>query len=329
MRAVVCREFKDIDDLEIGQLEPQPLTPDGVRIQVGAAGLNFPDVLMIQGKYQVKPPPPFVPGMEGAGTVLEVGPDVRGLKPGQRVMGFGGGGGWFAEQTVMPQASVYPIPGAMPFEIAAGFPVVYGTSHYALSERAKLKPGEVLVVHGASGGVGMTAVELGLTMGATVIGTGGSEEKLQAVTALGAAHVINYSRESIRDRVLELTGGRGADVIYDAVGGDCTDQSMRCIARNGRLLVIGFTSGRIPTVKTNLPLLKECTVIGVAFRRYGLEEPAGHRAAIEHVLALWSAGKLRPHVSQIYALADVKQAMAALMARRVIGKVVLTNQGDK
>jgi NADPH:quinone reductase len=325
MRAVICREFKDIADLEIGAFEPKPLTPDGVRIKVGAAGLNFPDVLVIQGKYQVKPPLPFVPGMEGAGTVLEVGSEVRGLKPGQRVMGFGGGsGGWFAEETVMPQDGIYPIPDAMPFEIAAGFPVVYGTSHYALVQRGRLKRGEVLLVHGASGGVGMTAVELGLAMGATVIGTGGSDEKLKAVTALGAAHVINYARESIRDRVLELTGGRGADVIYDAVGGDCTDQSMRCIARHGRLLVIGFTSGRIPTVKTNLPLLKECSVIGVAFRRYGLEEPAAHRAVLDEVLGLWSAGKLKPHVSAMYPLEQVKDAMAALVARRVVGKLVLT-----
>jgi NADPH2:quinone reductase len=239
-------------------------------------------------------------------------------------MGFGGGGGWFAEQTVMPEASVYVIPDRMPFEIAAGFPVVYGTSHYALAQRGQLKPGEVLVVHGASGGVGMTAVELGLAMGATVIGTGGSDEKLKAVTTLGAAHVINYSRESIRDRVLALTQGRGADVIYDAVGGDCTDQSMRCIARNGRLLIIGFTSGRIPTVKTNLPLLKECSVIGVAFRRYGLEEPVGHRAAIERVLELWSTGKLRPHIGGTYPIEQITTAMHALMARQVVGKLVLT-----
>jgi len=324
MRAVICREFKDIDDLEIGEMPAPALTPDGVRVGIKAAGLNFPDVLMIQGKYQVKPPTPFVPGMEGAGTILEVGADVRGVKPGDRVLGFGGGGGWFAEQRIMPGGLVQKIPDSMPFEIAAGFPVVYGTSYYALVERGRLQEGETLLVHGASGGVGMTAVELGLSMGATVIGTGGSDEKLKAVTALGARHVINYSREPIRERVLELTQGRGADVIYDAVGGDCTDASMRCIARNGRLLIIGFTSGRIPTVKTNLPLLKECAVIGVAFRRFGLEQPEAHRAVIAKVLDMFAQGQLKPHISATYPLDRVKDAMRALMARQVVGKLVLT-----
>jgi NADPH:quinone reductase len=324
MRAVICREFKDIDDLAIGEMPAPELTPDGVRVGIKAAGLNFPDVLMIQGKYQVKPPTPFVPGMEGAGTVLEVGAEVRGVKPGDRILGFGGGGGWFAEQRIMPGGLVQKIPDNMPFEIAAGFPVVYGTSYYALVERGRLQKGETLLVHGASGGVGMTAVELGLSLGATVIGTGGSDEKLKAVTALGASHVINYSREPIRERVLELTQGRGADVIYDAVGGDCTDQSMRCIARNGRLLIIGFTSGRIPAVKTNLPLLKECSVIGVAFRRYGLEQPEAHRAVIARVLDMYAQGQLKPHVSATYPLDRVKDAMRALMARQVVGKLVLT-----
>jgi NADPH:quinone reductase len=324
MRAVICREFKDIDDLAIGDMPAPELTPDGVRVGIKAAGLNFPDVLMIQGKYQVKPTTPFIPGMEGAGEILEVGSDVRGVKVGDRVLGFGGGGGWFAEQRIMPGGLVQKIPDNMPFEIAAGFPVVYGTSYYALVERGHLQKGETLLVHGASGGVGMTAVELGLSLGATVIGTGGSDEKLKAVTALGAKHVINYSREPIRERVLELTGGRGADVIYDAVGGDCTDASMRCIARNGRLLIIGFTSGRIPSVKTNLPLLKECSVIGVAFRRYGLEQPDAHRAVIAKVLDMFARGELKPHVSATYPLDRVKDAMRALMARQVVGKLVLT-----
>lgn len=323
MRAVICREFKDIDDLAIGEMPTPELTPDGVRVGIKAAGLNFPDVLMIQGKYQVKPPTPFVPGMEGAGTILEVGAEVRGIKPGDRVLGFGGGG-WFAEQRIMPGGLVQKIPDSMPFEIAAGFPVVYGTSYYALVERGRMEQGETLLVHGASGGVGMTAVELGLSLGATVIGTGGSDEKLKAVTALGAKHVVNYSREPIRERVLELTQGRGADVIYDAVGGDCTEASMRCIARNGRLLIIGFTSGRIPTVKTNLPLLKECAVIGVAFRRFGLEQPEAHRAVIAKVLDMFAAGQLKPHVSATYPLDRVKDAMRALMARQVVGKLVLT-----
>jgi len=324
MHAVLCNAFSSIEDLAWGERAGAPLAPDQVRIQVAAAGLNFPDVLMIQGKYQVKPPLPFVPGMEGAGTVLETGAAVTMFKPGDRVMGFGGGVGWFAEQTVMPAHTVYKIPDAMPFEVAAGFPVVYGTSHYALARRARLRPGETLLVHGASGGVGMTAVELGKAMGATVIATGGSDEKLEAVRRHGADHVINHIRESVRDRVKELTQGRGADVIYDAVGGDLTDQSMRCINRNGRLLIIGFTSGRIPKVPTNLPLLKECQVVGVAFREFGLKEPAAQRAVMDEALAMWSQGKLKPQVGVRYPISRIKEAMTALMARQIVGKVVLT-----
>ena len=324
MRAVICNAFGEIDDLEIGERPAPPLAPDQVRIRVAAAGLNFPDVLMIQGKYQVKPPTPFVPGMECAGTVTQCGAAVSELKPGDRVMVFGIGDGCFAEEVCLPATRAYKIPDAMPFAVAAGFPVVYGTSYYALTDRGHLKPGEVLVVHGASGGVGLTAVEIGKALGATVIGTGGSDIKLSVAERAGADHVINYSRESIRDRVRELTQGRGADVIYDAVGGDATDQSMRSINRNGRLLVIGFTSGRIPKVATNLALLKECSIVGVSFRQFGHREPQAQRAMLNKLMDMWSEGRLKPHVSATYPLARIKDAMQALMARQVTGKVVLT-----
>jgi len=324
MHAVLCRAFRDIDDLEWGECAAPALQPDQVRIKVAAAGLNFPDVLMIQGKYQVKPTPPFVPGLECAGTVLEAGAATTGFKPGDRVMGFGTGGGCFAEQAVMPADHVYRIPDAMPFPIAAGFPVVYGTSYYALVDRGALKPGEVLVVHGASGGVGLSAVEIGKALGAVVIGTGGNDAKLAVARQAGADHVINYTRESIRDRVKALTEGRGADVIYDAVGGDATDQSMRSINRHGRLLVIGFTSGRIPKVATNLALLKECQVVGVSFRQFGQRENAKARANMSKLLAMWSDGRLKPHVSATHPMPKVKNAMHALMARQVTGKLVLT-----
>ena len=225
-----------------------------VKIAVHAAGLNFPDTLMVAGKYQVKPPFPFSPGMECAGVVTAVGDEVTEVKPGDRVMATPGNGG-MAEEVIAPADSVFRIPDRMSFEQAAGFPVTYGTVYYALVDRAQLKPGEVLLVNGAAGGVGSNAVEIGKILGAKIIATAGSSEKLEVAKRLGAEEGINYSKESIKDRMKALTNGRGADVIFDPVGGDVFDESLRSIAMDGRLLVIGFASGRIPAVPANVVLL--------------------------------------------------------------------------
>jgi len=323
VQAMVARVFGGPEILELGPLELPPLGPAMVRIRVHAAGLNFPDTLMIAGKYQVKPPFPFAPGMECAGVVEAVGEKVRDVKPGDRVLATTGTGA-FAEAVVTPAANVFKIPASMSFEIAAGFPITYGTTIHALQDRGRLKKGEILLVHGAAGGVGLNAVELGCQMGATVIGTVGSDDKAAIVKQYGAAHVINYNTESIKDRVKELTDGHGADVIYDAVGGDAFDQSLRCIAWDGRLLVIGFASGRIPEAPANLALIKGCSIVGVFWGAFAAREPERNRANFAALFSLFEQGKLKPHVSATFPLAQVPQAMQALLSRKTTGKVVIT-----
>lgn len=323
VKAMVCNAWGGPDSLSLADLPLPALGPKDVRIKVHAAGLNFPDTLMIAGKYQVKPAFPFAPGMECAGVIEAVGDKVTDLKPGDRVMATTGNGA-FGEMVNCPAASAYKIPDAMPYEIAAGFPITYGTTYHALVDRGRMKAGEVLLVHGAAGGVGLNAVELGRELGATVIGTVGSDEKAAIVKQYGAAHVINYSKESIKDRVKELTGGNGADVIYDAVGGDAFDQSLRCIAWDGRLLVVGFASGRIPEAPANLALIKGCSIVGVFWGAFAARDPQKNRANFAALLALYEQGKLKPHVSATFPLSQVPQAMQALLSRKTTGKVVIT-----
>jgi len=323
MKAIVCKAFGPIDSLDHEDFPEPKCGPGQVRLKVRAAGCNFPDILQVAGKYQFKPPFPFVPGMEAAGDVLEVGAGVTGFKVGQRVIARGGTGS-YAEQMVAPARDVLPMPDNMSYAHGAAFPVTYGTTYHALVQRGELKKGEVLLVHGASGGVGLTAVELGKLMGATVIGTGGNDEKLKVVTQYGADHVINYSREKIRDRVKELTGGKGADVIYDAVGGDAMDESMRCVNWNGRVLVIGFASGRIAEVPTNLCLLKGCSIVGVFWGNFTQKEPELNAENFRKLLQLYAEGKLKPHVSMTFPLAEATKALHALEDRKATGKVVLT-----
>jgi len=322
MKAQLCKAYGGPDDLAFEDIaEPVPAKGQ-VRIAIHAAGVNFPDSLIIAGTYQFKPAFPFSPGMEVAGEVVEVGEGVSQVAVGDRVMSTCGHGG-YAEQVVAPESSVFRIPDSMDYVSAAGFPVTYGTTYHALFDRGDLKAGETLLVHGAAGGVGITAVELGRIAGARVIGTVGSDEKMAVVKDYGAEAVINYSTESIRDRVKELTGGVGADVIYDPVGGDAFDQSMRCINWQGRLLVVGFASGRIAELKTNLVLLKGCQIVGVFWGSFAAREAERNRRNFEQLLAWYEEGKLKPHISQTFALDQAPAALKALLGRKVTGKVVL------
>lgn len=322
MKAVLCKAYGPPESLVLEEVPSPAVGPKDVRIAVHCAGLNFPDTLIIAGTYQFKPPFPFSPGMEVGGTVLEVGKEVTGLKVGQRVMATTGHGG-FAEEVVAPAEKVYPLPDKVSFEAAAAIPVTYGTTYHALVDRGHLKAGEWLLVHGATGGVGLNAVEMGKMLGAKVIATGGSDEKLAIAKQYGADHLVNYSKEKIRDRVKEITGGTGADVIYDPVGGDAFDESLRCINWDGRLLVIGFASGRIPEAKANLVLLKSCQIVGVFWGAFAAREPKTARAEFEKILNWCAEGKLKPHISHTFPLDKVPEAMKTLLSRKVVGKAVI------
>jgi NADPH2:quinone reductase len=324
MRAVLCKEIADPAVLSVEEnVPPPPLSDGSVRVAVHAAGVNFADTLVITGQYQEKPPLPFSPGLELAGTVIETAPGVAAVRPGDRVMGVAGFG-TFAEEAVLAADAVFRIPDSMDFVTAAGFPVAYGTSHGALDWRAHLTTGETLLVHGAAGGVGLTAVEIGKAMGATVIATAGGPEKLEIARRHGADHLIDYSSEDIRARVREITGGRGADVIYDPVGGDAFDASLRCIAWEGRIVVIGFASGRVPQAPANLLLVKNCDVIGFYWGSYRARKPAQVRASYEQLFRWFEDGKLKPHVSHVLDLGQAAQALDLLRRRKATGKVVLT-----
>lgn len=302
---------------------PAPaLQPGCVRIRVKAAGVNFPDILCVRGQYQFKPPLPFAPGGEGAGEVVEVAADVSEYKAGDRVL-FTVLAGAFAEEIVVPAAKVVRIPDSMPFDVAAGFAIVYGTSYYALKQRARLKSGETLLVLGAAGGVGLATVELGKAMGARVIAAASSPEKLALAHEHGADCGVNYAQEDLKARVKELTKGRGADVIYDPVGGDFTEPAFRAIAWEGRHLVIGFAGGRIPKLPLNLPLLKGASVVGVFWGAWAERRPDEHAENMRELFAFYEEGRIRPHVDARYPLDRFLEAFAAIRERRVKGKVVL------
>ena len=293
-----------------------------VRIAVKAAAANFPDVLMLDGKYQFKPPMPFAPGCELAGVVQAAGPGVEGLRVGDRVLAVVPHGA-FAEEALADAARVVPIPDAVPFESAAAFMFTYGTSYHALKDRAALAQGETLLVLGAGGGVGLAAVELGKRMGARVIAAASSAAKLAACRAHGADEAIDYTREDLRERLKALTDGRGVDVVYDPVGGDFTEPAFRCLAWRGRLLVVGFANGEIPRLPLNLPLLKGASVVGVFWGDFTRREPAANRANMAQLVAWLAEGALRPHIGARYALAQGGQAIADVRERRAIGKVLV------
>jgi len=323
MRALRVHELsEDISVLKMDELElPRP-GKGQVKLQLKACSINFPDILMVQGKYQFKPELPFSPGMEGAGIVLDVGEGVTHLKPGDEVVaGLRIGG--FAEEAIAEASACRPIPKGMDFVKAAAYPAAYLTAYVALVIRGNLKAGETLLVHGASGGVGMAAVDVGKLLGATVIATGASNEKLAAVKARGADHVLNVT-EGFKDKVKDLTEGRGADVIYDPVGGDVFDESVRCIAWNGRLLIIGFTSGRIPSVGVNMPLIKGFSVVGVRAGEYGRRDPEAGKKNIETIDKWAAEGKIAPYVCATFPLEQAVDAMRMLQERKAVGKVVVT-----
>jgi len=323
MRAMHCRAFGPIDDLVFEEAPRAPLQPDEVRIRVAACGVNFPDVLIVQGKYQFKPEPPFAPGGEVSGTVAEVGSAVEGWKVGDPVLATTLWGG-FAEEVVAKADRLMRRPDTMDEVTAAGFALTYGTSYHALVQRAAIKPGETLLVLGAAGGVGISAIQIAKALGARVIAAASTPEKLEIARAQGADDLVNYTEDGYRDRLKELTGGRGIDVVYDPVGGDLFEPSLRSMAWNGRYLVVGFASGEIPKVPANLTLLKGCAVVGVFWGQFRRTEPEVDAENFGRLFDLHAAGKIKPLISATYPLAQAKEALHALAERRVIGKIVLT-----
>ena len=322
MRAVVCRAWGAPADLAVEDVAVPTPGPGEVRIAVAAAGVNFADTLLIAGKYQEKPDFPFTPGMEIAGEVVALGDGVAGVAPGDRVMAGTGVGG-FAEQAIATAADVIPIPDAMGYAEAAGFSVTYGTAHLALDHRAHLAAGETLLVLGAAGGVGLTAVEVGKAMGATVIAAASDADKLAVAAEHGADHLIDYRAEDMRARVKEITGGNGCDVIFDPVGGDAFDTALRCIAWEGRILAVGFASGRIPQAPANLLLVKNCAVVGVYWGAYKRRDPVRFRASFDALFAWYGEGKLKSRISGRFSLDEIAAALEALIARKATGKVVV------
>ena len=323
MKAVLCKAFGPAETLVLEEIASPEAKKNEVLLQVHAAGVNFPDTLIIEGKYQFKPPFPFSPGGEAAGVVTAVGEKVSHLNVGDRVMALTGWGS-FAEEVAVPGYNVMPIPPSMDFASAAAFGMTYGTSMHALKQRANLQPGETLLVLGASGGVGLAAVEIGKAMGAKVIAAASSAEKLEVAKAAGADELINYSESNLKDEVKRLTGGQGADVIYDPVGGDLFDAAIRSIAWNGRLLVVGFASGRIPELPVNLTLLKGAAVVGVFWGSFAQRQPQDNAANFQQLFAWHAEGKLKPLVSQTFPLAQAAEAINTLGQRKAVGKVVVT-----
>ncbi|HET6966544.1 MAG TPA: NADPH:quinone oxidoreductase family protein [Acidimicrobiales bacterium] len=324
MRAVLCKRFGGPEVLELGEVD-EPVAGKGqVLVEVRACSVNFPDLLMIQDLYQYKPELPFVPGSEVAGVVVEVGEGVDRFSPGDRVLGSSLFVGGLAERAALAADTTVAIPDDVGYEDAAGLLYAYGTSHHALKDRARLQPGESLLVLGAAGAVGLAAVEIGKVMGARVIAAASTDEKLELCRRYGADETINYSTEDLKTRVRELTGGEGADVVYDPVGGAYSEQALRSTAWKGRFLVIGFAAGEIPRVPLNLALLRGCSIVGVFWGSFVYREPDHHRANVVEMVDWWRQGKLRPHTSAVYPLDRASEALSDLAERRAMGKVVVT-----
>jgi len=320
-RAVICHALESLDGLSLQETPRASVGPGQVRVEIHAAGINFPDLLMTTGGYQFKPVTPYVPGMEAAGVVSETGPGVTRFKVGDRVM-MGGKTGAFAEEAVVAETQLEPLPDALSFAEGACFRVAYLTAWYALNERAHLKAGEVLLVHGAGGGVGLAAVQIGKMMGATVIGCASSPEKLDVIRANGADHAILYGAGPFKDEVKHLTGGKGADVVFDPIGGEIFEQSLRCMNWGCRLLIIGFTGG-VGKAATNLVLIKGASVLGVRAGESAKHDPASGQRSKAALAELAASGRLKPHISHIVPLERWREAFELIRDRKAIGRVVI------
>ena len=322
MKAILCKSYGPPENLVLEDVEDIKPREGEAIVEVYAASLNFPDTLQIEGKYQYQPPFPFIPGSEAGGIIKEIGPNVRGFDIGDRVMANPGIGA-MAELLCVPFERLRKIPDNMNFITASGFPMVYTTSYYALKQRAKLKPAETLLVLGSSGGVGVTAIELGKLMGAEVIAAASTKDKLDFAKKAGADYLVNYSEGDLKTKIKELTNGKGADVIFDPVGGDLFDEATRCINWNGRILVVGFASGRIPEYKANLALLKGASMVGVFLGRWMKEEPEAYEENLNELLELFKQKKIKPTSHQLFKINDFVSAFNLFKERTVMGKVIL------
>jgi len=321
MRALICDDYGGIDSLRIGELPDPSARPGTVLVDVEAVTVNFADTLMVKGQYQIRPEPPFAPGYELAGTVAAVN-EAEDFSPGDRIAGFTFHGG-MAEQAVIEASNAAHLPDSIDVDIASTLPGGYGTSYHALVDRADLQPDETLLVLGASGGVGMAAVQIGRVLGATVIAAVSSEGKEAAAREAGAQEVIRYDQTAIRDAIEEITDGAGVDVVYDPVGGDITEQVLRSTSWNGRLLVVGFAAGTIPSIPLNLPLLKGNSIVGVFWGRFTREEPAKHRANFSRIIEWAGEGKVAPIIQRKYSLDEGAEALRWVADRKAIGRVII------
>jgi NADPH2:quinone reductase len=322
MKAVLCKQYGPPESLTFEELPSPRPGPGEAVVSVKAASVNFPDVLIIQNKYQFKPPLPFSPGSELSGVVKEAAPDVAGFKPGDKVIAFTTYGA-FAEEVKTEASRLVPMPQGMDYPQAAAFLLTYATSDHALRDRGALRAGETLLVLGAAGGVGLAAIEIGKALGARVIACASSEDKLAVCREHGADEGINYAAEDLRERIKALTGGRGVDVVYDPVGGPYSEPAFRSLAWRGRLLVVGFAAGDIPRLPLNLALLKGASAVGVFWGDFAKREPEAFAESVRQLGRWYAAGKLRPHVSQTFPLARAADALKLMAARQVKGKIVL------
>ncbi len=323
MKAIVCSEYGPLEKLALQDVDDPVIDNDDLLIKVLAAGINFPDGLLVKGLYQAKPDLPFVPGMEFCGEVIDTGSSVNGFASGDRVISSSATYGAFAEKLSLPAATAIKIPPELEPTQACNLLVAHGTAHHALKQRAQLKPGESLVVLGAAGGTGLAAVQIGKAMGATVIAAASSQKKLDLARRQGADSTINYSNENIKDAIRELTNGKGADVIYDPVGGDVFDSSVRAMARNGRFLIIGFASGTIPKFPVNLALVKEFSLVGVFWGTFTRKEPAVFAANMQELFTWHQQGKVSVQIDKTFPLDETADALAYVMDRKVKGKVAI------
>lgn len=322
MQAILCKQFGPPSSLVLEELPDLIPGPKEVLVAVKAASVNFPDTLIIRGLYQFKPELPFTPGSDVAGVVQAVGEGVKHVKPGDKVLGMVMHGG-FAEQVLVPAKMCFPQPPGMAPAVAASFMMAYSTSYHALKDRANLQPGETLLVLGAAGGVGLAAVELGKMMGAKVIAAASTDEKLELCSQYGADETINYSTDTLKDKLKALTNGNGVDVVYDPVGGHFSETALRGIAWEGRYLVVGFAAGEIPKIPLNLALLKGCQIMGVFWGSFAMRSPEKNMANTLELIQWYAEGKLKPHIHATFPLAETGKALEAVMNREVRGKVVI------